>query len=260
MRIAIRHLKAQILSHICEKNILKGREMELGVFGLKGFEQAGVRANLMRIPQVSVKISEAQKSIDMLKIKDIDLVSIINSDALFHSLNKDFKNFIISLFAIGLYEKHQRSGQSPNQFIINENLELVIDYIKAELLEEKTSLRFMENHLRGILRKGFYNVTGIRDSITPVSYGLCTAHARWMHRSSEIDQAPTMTYGLFFQFLAQSVLDFKATKIVYFGQEGEELHSLRKVVLDRWPTVNVISSVQSDTSLNTIMGLNAAVG
>lgn len=234
--------------------------MELGVFGVRGFDQVGVRANLCRIPYVSMKIQEAQKVFDALHLKDIDLMSIINSEDKFKILTREFRNFVLSLFAIGIYEKHLRSGKSPEQFIVNENLELVIDYLKAELLGEKLPGRFLESYVRTIMRKGFFNADLARETAPPVSYSLCTAHARWLHRITTEEGGSTMTYGLFFQFLSQSVREMDVKKIIYFGPESEELHSLRKVVYDRWQNVEVVSSIHQDTNLSRMLDFGVAVG
>ncbi len=234
--------------------------MELGVFGVRGFDQVGVRANLCRIPYVSMRIQEAQKVFDSLNLKDIDLMSIINSEEKFKTLTRDFKNFILSLFSVGIYEKHQRNGSTPQQFIVNENLELVIDYLKAELLGEKLPSRFMESYVRTIMRKGFYSPESARETAAPVSYSMCTAHARWLHRVTSEEGGSTMTYGLFFQFLSQSVREMDVKKIIYFGPESEELHSLRKVVYDRWQNVEVVSSIHNDTALSKMLDFGVAVG
>lgn len=226
--------------------------MELGVFGVRGFDQVSVRANLCRIPYVSMKIQEAQRVFDSLNLKNMDLISIINDETKFKTMTREFKNFILSLFAVGIYEKHLRNGAAPEQFIVNENLELMIDYLKAELLGEKLPTRFLESYVRTIIRKGFFNVEQSQDPTTPVSYSLCTAHARWLHRVTPEEGGATMTYGLFFQFLSQSVREANVKKIIYFGPESEELHSLRKVVYDRWQNVEVASSIHQDATLKPL--------
>jgi hypothetical protein len=237
-----------------------GAKMELGVFGVRGFDQVNMRANLCRIPYVSMKIQEAQKVFDSLNLKHIDLMSTINDEAKYKTLTREFRNFILSLFAIGIYEKHLRNGATPEQFIVNENLELVIDFLKAELLGEKLPTRFLESYVRTIMRKGFFNAEQVNDLSAPVSYSLCTAHARWLHRVTPEEGGATMSYGLFFQFLSQSVREANVKKIIYFGPESEELHSLRKVVYDRWQNVEVASSIHQDAALSKALDFGVAVG
>ncbi len=235
--------------------------MELGVFGLRGFDDVAVRANLYRIPQVSIRLNETQRALDNLRAKHIDLFSIVHDQRQFLSLTKEFRNFILSLFSLGLYEKHLRSNPMPDHFIINENLDLVIDYIKAELLQEKIAPRFIDNYVRAISKKGFVMpATSIASALAaakdqPVSYSLCTSHARWLHKG---EGTPAMSYGLFFQFLSQSIRENDVQKITYFGLENEEWVLLQKVVYDCWPNIEVKVSVDKSVTPTTTAQLFVA--
>lgn len=215
--------------------------MELGVFGLRGFESEELRVNLCRIPQVSMRIREAQKALEAVKIKDIDLMSYINSNEKFFTLSREFRSFIISIISLGVCDKHSASHPTPHQMLMNDNLELLVDYLNSEIFSEKKNPKLIEGFCRQLARKNVFARVPHKET-NPISYGLFTSHARWISKEGA-------QYGLFFQFLTQAVRESQVTQITYYGSRNEELQSLQKLVADRWPNVRVTASVEQDQVL-----------
>ncbi len=216
----------------------------MGVFGLRGFESEVVRVNLCRIPQVSIRIREAQKLLEMAKIKDVDLMSFVVTNEKFFTLSREFRSFIISIISMGICDKYSASCAPPQQMLMNDNLELLLDYVKSDVISDKKHPKVLEAFCRQLARKNIFARVPHKET-NPVSYGLFTSHARWVNSEG-------CQYGLFFQFLTQAVLENGVNRIIYFGPQNEELKSLQKLVSDRWPNVKVLASVDIDETLRTV--------
>ncbi len=219
--------------------------MELGVFGLRGFESEAVRVNLCRIPQVSIKIREAQKHLETAKIKGLDLMSFISSNDKFFSLSREFRSFIISIISMGVCEKFSTQRSLPQQMLMNDNLELLVDYVNGDVFSNKKNPKLMETFCRQLARKNILARVPHKET-NPISYALFTSHARWLKKEEA-------QYGLFFQFLTQAVRENGVTEVIYFGTANEEFRGLQKLVSDSWPNVKVIVSVDIDESLKNVV-------
>ncbi|MCB9073504.1 MAG: hypothetical protein H6623_07765 [Bdellovibrionaceae bacterium] len=76
-------------------------------------DKPGIRTHLLRIPEVSATLREAQRELDTDKGVKFDLVSFIQSeDKEFHSMSC-WKDLVVQLIQVGLYKRLQKSMVKP---------------------------------------------------------------------------------------------------------------------------------------------------
>jgi hypothetical protein len=101
--------------------------------GRNGVDFSEVRTAVLRIPEVSIKIRQAQKVIDSMGL-DLDLVAIANSDDAVVNRHTSVKTILSSLVQLALFERSLRSQRKPNYLLGAANEQSVLDLIKGESL------------------------------------------------------------------------------------------------------------------------------
>jgi hypothetical protein len=97
-----------------EKARRKGEGMERAiVLGEgKGLDFFDIRASIVRIPEVSLTIKEAQKTLDELGVEHVDLMStVLSEDEVFHR-RLDLKRLILSIIQVGLFSRYKKNNGS----------------------------------------------------------------------------------------------------------------------------------------------------
>ena len=93
--------------------------------GINGLDVESERRTVARIPEVSIKIKEAQKIIDQLPKKegsaDLDLMSSINSPNEVFLKNIKLKSLLSAVVQLGLYSRFRKSNVEPTYIVGNSN-------------------------------------------------------------------------------------------------------------------------------------------
>lgn len=100
--------------------------------GRNGVDFSEVRTSVLRIPEVSIKIRQAQKVIDQMGLEQIDLLAIANSDDAILNNHLSVKTILSSLVQLALFERSLRSQRKPNYILASASEPSVIDLIKGE--------------------------------------------------------------------------------------------------------------------------------
>ncbi len=100
--------------------------------GRNGVDFSEVRTSVLRIPEVSIKIRQAQKAIDQMGLEQIDLLAIANSDDAVLNKNSSIKIILSSLVQLALFERSLRSQRKPSYLMASTQEPSVLDLIKGE--------------------------------------------------------------------------------------------------------------------------------
>lgn len=100
--------------------------------GRNGVDFSEVRTSVLRIPEVSIKIRQAQKAIDQMGLEQIDLLAIANSEDAVLSKNPSVKIILSSLVQFALFERSLRSQRKPSYLMGSTNEPSVLDLIKGD--------------------------------------------------------------------------------------------------------------------------------
>lgn len=100
--------------------------------GRNGVDFSEVRTSVLRIPEVSIKIRQAQKAIDQMGLEQIDLLAIANSDDSVLNKNSSVKIILSSLVQLALFERSLRSQRKPSYLMASTLEPSVLDLIKGE--------------------------------------------------------------------------------------------------------------------------------
>jgi hypothetical protein len=85
--------------------------------GRNGLDFIEVRSAVVRIPEVSIRLREAQALIDSLEIPHVDLWAHLASDDDVFFRNIKLKSLLAAVVQVGLFDRFQRT-QRPAQFIV----------------------------------------------------------------------------------------------------------------------------------------------
>jgi len=100
--------------------------------GRNGVDFSEVRSSVLRIPEVSIKIRQAQKVIDQMGLEEIDLLAIANSEDSVLNNHSSVKIILSSLVQLALFERSLRSQRKPNYLMASTEEPGVLDLIKGE--------------------------------------------------------------------------------------------------------------------------------
>lgn len=100
--------------------------------GRNGVDFSEVRTSVLRIPEVSIKIRQAQKAIDQMGLEQIDLLAIANSEDSVLNKNSSVKIILSSLVQLALFERSLRSQRKPSYLMASTGEPNVLDLIKGE--------------------------------------------------------------------------------------------------------------------------------
>jgi hypothetical protein len=89
--------------------------------GLNALDFIDIRANVVRIPEVTKRISEAQKSWDASGANSLDLCNFIASEDRVFLGNIRLKSMASAIVQVGLFDRYLRFHQRPNIFVGNTN-------------------------------------------------------------------------------------------------------------------------------------------
>lgn len=100
--------------------------------GKNGVDFSEVRTSVLRIPEVSIKIRQAQKAIDQMGLEQIDLLAIANSEDAVLNNHSSVKTILSSLVQLALFERSLKSQRKPSFLLAKVDELSVIDLIKGE--------------------------------------------------------------------------------------------------------------------------------
>lgn len=100
--------------------------------GCGGIDFVEVRTAVLRIPEVSIKLRQAQKVIDSMGLEQLDLLAIANSEDAVLNRHTSIKTILSSLVQLALFERSLRSQRKPNYLMAVNKEQNVIDLIKGE--------------------------------------------------------------------------------------------------------------------------------
>lgn len=102
--------------------------------GKNGVDFSEVRTSVLRIPEVSIKIRQAQKAIDQMGLEQIDLLAIANSEDSVLNNHSSVKTILSSLVQLALFERSLKSQRKPSYLLAAINEPGVLDLIKGETI------------------------------------------------------------------------------------------------------------------------------
>jgi hypothetical protein len=85
--------------------------------GANSLDQISVRFNVVRIPEVSIRLREAQSNIEAMGVTDIDLASHITSDDSVFLKYPKLKTVCVAIVQLGLYDRAAKAGLKAEFFV-----------------------------------------------------------------------------------------------------------------------------------------------
>lgn len=89
--------------------------------GRNGLDFIEFREGVLRIPEVTARLRQAQSILDGLEIPHVDLFATLNSDDEEFFRNIQMKSLVAAVVQIGLYDRFLRTQKSPDFMIGNSN-------------------------------------------------------------------------------------------------------------------------------------------
>ncbi|MCB0362641.1 MAG: hypothetical protein KDD35_07960, partial [Bdellovibrionales bacterium] len=89
--------------------------------GLDALDYGGIRANVVRIPEVASRLLEAQEYWDKGGGRDFDLFNFVSSDDQTFLSNIRKKSLASAVVQLGLYDRYLRHHPVPQIFVGNSN-------------------------------------------------------------------------------------------------------------------------------------------
>ncbi len=100
--------------------------------GMNGLDQEEIRKAVVRIPEVSIRVKEAQKIIDRCFEESFDLHSYIVSPQSSFLHNIRLKSLASAIVQIGLYERYIKFNLKPNFIVGNSNGDSALNVISGQ--------------------------------------------------------------------------------------------------------------------------------
>ncbi len=97
--------------------------------GPSALYQADVRLGLLRIPEVTQRLREAQASFDKWSSKTIDLRAYLLADDREFLAQTKLKSLLVALIQTALFDRWSKFHSKPNYLIGNSNLESALQYV-----------------------------------------------------------------------------------------------------------------------------------
>lgn len=117
--------------------------------GRNGLDQVGVRTNVVRIPEVSMRIREAQTIIETLNsgsaLGGLDLLSYIMSEDPVFMRNQKLKALCAAIVQVGLFDRLKKSNIKTEVLIGAKGLDSALDVVSGrisftEMVKQATAL------------------------------------------------------------------------------------------------------------------------
>lgn len=90
--------------------------------GRNGLDFHELRVSVMRIPEVTLRIREAQKILDQIPdLPRVDLLSVISADDEFFFRNIQLKGLVAAIVQIGLFDRYMKTQKRPEIMVGNSN-------------------------------------------------------------------------------------------------------------------------------------------
>lgn len=89
--------------------------------GRKGLDFFELRTGVLRIPEVTVRIREAQKLLDDKALTSIDLLNTVSSDDESFFRNIKLKSLLATIVQVGLFDRFIKSQRRPDYLVGNSN-------------------------------------------------------------------------------------------------------------------------------------------
>lgn len=100
-------------------------------------DQADVRLGVLRIPEVTQKLRDAQTIIEKLSSSPIDLRAYISSDDREFQSNPRLRSLASAIVQVGLFERWSKLHSKPNYLIGHSNLDSALQFAAGRMsLEE----------------------------------------------------------------------------------------------------------------------------
>lgn len=85
--------------------------------GRNGLDFVDLRMNVIRIPEVSLRIGHAQAVFDSMGIDDVDLMALMTANDEHFFRNIALKGLLAAIVQVGLYDRYTRTQPSP-EFLV----------------------------------------------------------------------------------------------------------------------------------------------
>lgn len=82
--------------------------------GRNGLDFVDLRMNVIRIPEVSLRISHAQSILDSMEIPSIDLMALMTANDEHFFRNIALKGLLAAIVQVGLYDRYSRTQSNPD--------------------------------------------------------------------------------------------------------------------------------------------------
>lgn len=89
--------------------------------GRNGLDFSELRMGVLRIPEVTLRIREAQRILDTTDLPKIDLFNVVMSDDECFFRNIKLKSLLASIVQVGLFDRYVKNQRRPDYMVGNSN-------------------------------------------------------------------------------------------------------------------------------------------
>lgn len=89
--------------------------------GRNGLDFHELRSNVLRIPDVTLRIREAQARLDEMDLPRVDLLNYVGSEDEVFFRNLNLKSLLAAIVQVGLYDRFLKSQKRPDYLVGNSN-------------------------------------------------------------------------------------------------------------------------------------------
>ena len=89
--------------------------------GRNGLDFNELRTSVLRIPEVTIRIRQAQSILDTLELPKVDLFNVISADDDHFFRNIKLKSLAAAVVQIGLFDRYVKTQRRPDFMIGNSN-------------------------------------------------------------------------------------------------------------------------------------------
>ena len=89
--------------------------------GRNGLDFIELRAGVLRIPEVTLRIREAQRILDTTDLPKIDLFNVVSSEDEHFFRNIKLKSLLASIVQVGLFDRYVKNQRRPDYMVGNSN-------------------------------------------------------------------------------------------------------------------------------------------
>lgn len=187
--------------------------------GRNGLDQFDLRISVMRIPEVSLRVREAQAILDGLEIPKIDLFNVILSSDEYFFKNLRLKSLLAAVVQVGLFDRYLKSQKRPEILVGNSNG----DSAMAVAAGKMTFREMIENSQALATLRASDVVIPMVVHANPLLSGLSLTEYQAMeyrpvNQSEEAPSADSEMGACGYQFMAAGSMDLKSL-VVSLHQE-----------------------------------------